>query len=147
MLCLRSVQNVENCFLVVVIWWDITDLYMKVSSFLVISVIITLQIVVIFGNIFSINMKVSSILVISAIIKLFKRIIWRDTFSLNMRTSLTCINFTVKSHSVSCNLSDKYISSYRLPLVISVFIKLQDRTLLRNKLYQQGLFQFYYINI
>merc|ERR1712043_105190 len=51
-----------------VLCWHITDLYMKVSSSLVISVIIKLHNRVIFVHIFSLNMKVLSILVISVII-------------------------------------------------------------------------------
>ena len=53
---------------------------MKVSSILVISVIIKLQHRVIFRHIFSLNMKVSSILVISVIIKLHNRVNFRVTF-------------------------------------------------------------------
>ena len=52
---------------------------MKVSSILVISVIIKLHNRVVFRHIFSLNMKVLSILVISVIIKLQHRVIFRIT--------------------------------------------------------------------
>ena len=57
---------------------------MKVSSILVISVIIKLQDRIIFRHIFSLNMKVSSTLVISVIINLQNRQIFRDIFGLAM---------------------------------------------------------------
>ena len=47
---LLSVRNVEKCLQRKVIFRHITDLYMKVSSILVISVIIELQHKVIFSN-------------------------------------------------------------------------------------------------
>ena len=64
----------------------IFSLNMKVSSILVISVIIKLQHRVISRDIFSLNMKASSILVINVIIKLLYAVILTDTKSLNMLT-------------------------------------------------------------
>ena len=55
MLSLLSVQNVEKSLLREEICWDITDLNMKVSSILVISVIIKLQREVVFRDIFSVS--------------------------------------------------------------------------------------------
>ena len=60
---------------------NIFSLYMKVSSILVISVILDLLIGVLFRDIFSQSMKVSSILVISVIIKLHNRVTFRRIFS------------------------------------------------------------------
>ena len=61
---------------------------MKVSSILVISVIIKPHNRVIFRNIFSLNMKVSSILVISVIIKPHSRVNLRDIFSVSTKLLL-----------------------------------------------------------
>ena len=57
----------------------------KVSSILVMIVIIKLCIGVIFRNTFSLNRKASSILVMIVIIKLHIRVIFRNTFSLHTK--------------------------------------------------------------
>ena len=64
---------------------------MKVSSILVISVIIKLHYRVIFRSICSLYMKVSDILVISVIIKLRDRVIFRVTYQLSTLTQFSSV--------------------------------------------------------
>ena len=70
---------------------------MKVSGFLVISVIIKLHGNAIFSNIFSLNMKVLDILVVSVIIKLQNRVIYKDIFSLSIRYPFNPRGYQVSS--------------------------------------------------
>ena len=89
---------------------------MKVSSILVISVILNIHDKAVFRLIFSLYMKVLSILVMSVIIKLHYKRVFRYIFSLNMKVSGI--------------------------LVISVIIKQQDGINLRIT-YQQSTFKLH----
>ena len=97
---LPSVQNVKLCLQQVEVCWDITDLNMKVSSILVISVIIKLHKKAVFRNTFSQYMKVSSILVLNVIIKLQQRVIFRHIFNPNMKvSSILVLCVIIKLHN------------------------------------------------